>query len=374
MKYLIFSLITVVLTTSCSSKSEENDASEEGNEVLVELTEAQFKNTAVQTGLAETKSIKSKLKVFGKIVAGPENVVSVSVPLGAYLKSIKVVPGKPVQKGEVIALVEDPQFVQLQQDYLTAKAQFTVLESEYNRQSELNASKASSDKVFEQTKAAYLTQQILVKSLEEKLQLIGVNPYKLSVNNISKTVNIVAPISGFISEVNANVGKYIHPTDVLVEIIDPKNMYLSVTIFEKDFHLLQVGQPVIAYTNEKVEDKYEGVIDFINPNLTRERSTEAICRLKSTAGLYPGSFMNAEVEVVKNDVLVLPEGAVVRYDNKQYVFVERGVRQYQLVQVEVGNRENGFVQILNFGEYIQSKIVTQGAYSMLMVLKNSGEE
>src|SRR5690606_32258133 len=104
MKYLIFSLITVVLTTSCSSKSEENDASEEGNEVLVELTEAQFKNTAVQTGLAETKSIKSKLKVFGKIVAGPENVVSVSVPLGAYLKSIKVVPGKPVQKGEVIAL------------------------------------------------------------------------------------------------------------------------------------------------------------------------------------------------------------------------------------------------------------------------------
>ena len=80
-----------------------------------------------------------------------------------------------ISKGEVIATMEDQQYIQLQQDYLTAKAHFSSIEAEYIRQKELNASKASSDKVFQKAETEYISQKILINSLAEKLKLIGIN-------------------------------------------------------------------------------------------------------------------------------------------------------------------------------------------------------
>jgi cobalt-zinc-cadmium efflux system membrane fusion protein len=136
-------------------------------------------------------------------------MVSISVPLGGYLKSTKLLPGMKVKKGEVIANIEDQQYIQLQQDYLTAKSKLSYIEKEYQRQKELNQSKASSDKVFQETETTYQGQKILVKSLSEKLRLISINPDKLDENNLSRSINLYAPIDGFVSTVNVNIGKYV---------------------------------------------------------------------------------------------------------------------------------------------------------------------
>ena len=133
---------------------------------------ANEKCSKIKAGKIEQRSFSSILKVNGRIDVPPQNMVSVSVPLGGYLKSTKLLPGMHINKNEVIAVIEDQQYIQLQQDYLVAKAQFGFHESEYNRQKELNQSKASSDKVFEQAKSTYQTQRVLIKSLEEKLKLL----------------------------------------------------------------------------------------------------------------------------------------------------------------------------------------------------------
>ena len=219
----------------------------------------------------EQREISSILKVNGKVDVPPQNMVSISVPLGGYLKTTQLLPGMHVNKGDVIAVMEDQQYIQLQQDYLTAKARIAFLENEYLRQKELNQSQASSDKVFQQAEADYRSQRILITALGEKLKLAGININKISETNISRSINIYSPINGYVSKVNVNIGKYVSSTEVLFELINPLDIHLALKVFEKNLDKLFIGQKLIAYTNNQPDKKYPCEILLIGKDLINGR-------------------------------------------------------------------------------------------------------
>ena len=377
MKQLIILLNISLLLTACGgSKKEEQKAEIKTAENIVTLTDAQFKNAGVQTGKVEQKSISSILKVNGKIDVPPQNMVSISVPLGGYLKYTKLLPGMYVKKGESIAIMEDQQYIQLQQDYLTAKAKLLFAKQEFERQKELNQSKASSDKVYQQSLADYTTLEILIKSLSEKLKLIGINPTNRNVNNISKSISIGSPISGFVSKVNVNIGKYVTPADVLFEIVNPADIHLVLSVFEKDVNKLFIGQKLFVHSNSNPEKKYPAEIILIGKDFSDDKSVEVNCHFANyDKTLIPGMFMNAEIEVKSNEALVLPVDAVVNYESKQFIFIEKAKQQYEMTEIKTGNTENGFTEVVFSGiQNITDKIlVTKGAYSLLMMTKNIAE-
>lgn len=287
-------------------------------QTTVQLTDEQMKNAGIVTGKTELRNISSILKVSGAIDVPPQNIVSISVPLGGYLKSSKLLPGMHVTRGQTIAVMEDPQYIQLQQDYLTAKAKLAFSEQEYNRQKELNQSKASSDKVFQQAQTEFSSQQILVKSLSEKLKLININPARLSVGNISRSIYIPSPINGFVSKVNVNIGKYTSPSEVLFEIINPADIHLALDIFEKDVNKLFIGQKLLAYTNNNPTKKYPCEIILIGKDFSDDRAVKVHCHfLNYDKSLIPGTFMNAEIELQNNNAYVLPSDAIVSYEKQE---------------------------------------------------------
>ena len=376
MKQIIFFISIALLLTACGNNIQEEQKAEiKTAENIVTLTDAQLKNAGILTGKSEQRSVSSVLKVSGIIDVPPQNMVSISVPLGGYLKSTKLLPGMYVSRGQVIAVMEDQQYIQLQQDYLTAKAQFSFNESEYNRQRELNESKATSDKVFEQTKATYLTQNILIKSLEEKLKLIGVNPNSITVNRISKSINIYSPINGFVSAVNVNIGKYVNPADVLFELVNPAEIHLALTIFEKDLDKLFIGQKVAAFTNSQPDTKYPCEIILISRHFSDERTAEVHCHFdRYDKTLLPGMFMNAEIEVKSTTTNTLPDEAIVRFENKQYAFIAKGNNQFEMAELKAGNSENGFTEIVMDEKMAAETFVLKGAYNLLMKMKNTADE
>lgn len=376
-KYIIIAIVFSILT-SCGNKKTETTATEETpSETIVELTDAQLKNSEITTGKIEERNISSLLKVNGKIEVPPQNMVSVSVPMGGYLKSTKLLAGMHISKGEVIATMEDQQYIQLQQDYLTAKAHFTSIEAEYNRQKELNHSKASSDKVFQAAQTEYLSQKILIKSLSEKLKLIGVNPVNLNENTISKSINIVSPIDGFVSQVKMNIGKYVTPTDVLFELVNPSDIHLTLTIFEKDLYKISIGQKIFAYNNTNPNKKYTCEIILIGKDVSPERTIQVQSHFEQyDKSLIPGMYMNAEVEVSTNNAFVIPNDGIVRFEGKQYVFTQTDKNKFEMQAVTTQNTELGFTQI-TFADSTDMKsktFVTKGAYTLLMKMKNTEEE
>jgi len=264
----------------------------------------------------------------------------------------------------------------LQQDYLTAKAHFSSLEKEFQRQKELNESKASSDKVFENAQADYLSQKVLIKSLSEKLKLISINPDNLNENTISRSINIYSPIDGFVSTIKMNIGKYASPTDVLFELINPADIHLALTVFEKDLDKLFIGQKIVAYNNNKSSKKYNCEIILISKDVSPERVVIVHCHFEQyDKTLIPGMYMNAEVQVSTNNAFVIPNDGLVRFEGKQYVFTQTDKNKYAMQEVTTQNTENGFTQITfpDNADMTNKTFVTKGAYTLLMTMKNTEE-
>lgn len=376
----LFSLL--IAFTACDTNKEpeiKNEATADKN--AVQLTAAQMKNAGVVTGKMEQKNISSILKVNGIIDVPPQNMVSISIPLGGYLKSTQLLPGMHLNKGESIAVMEDQQYIQLQQDYLITKAKLLATTEEYKRQEELNKSKASSDKVFQQAKSDYSSQKVMLKSLSEKLKLIGIDPENLNENNISRSITITSPIDGYVSKVNANIGKYAKPEDVLFEIVNPADIHLALHIFEKDINKLYIGQKLIAYTNNDPEKKYPCETILIGKDFGQDRSVEVHCHFDNYDKiLIPGMYMNAEIEIKSNSAYALPAEAIVSFENKKYIFLEKRKNgtdgyQYEMTEIKTGNTENGFTEIISVAKEQADEIfVTKGAYSLLMKMKNTPEE
>lgn len=374
---IIFILAILCVFSSCNRDVEEENTGGDMSENSVVLSETQLQNAEIITGKIESRSISSILNVSGTIDVPPQNMVSISAPLGGYLQSTKLLPGMHITKGEVIAIMEDQQYIALQQEYLIASANLNFAEQEYQRQLELNKSKAVSDKVFQEADVKFKNQKILVKSMSEKLKLIGINPVTLNEDNLSKSISIKSPINGYVTKVNVNIGKYVNPTDVLFELVNPEDIHIALTVFEKDLNKLFIGQKLKAFTNSNPEKKFPGEIIFIGKELSEERNTIVHCHFDSyDKELIPGMFMNAEIEIKNNNDYALPEEAVVYFEGKHYVFVQKKKLEYEIMEVNVIDTEKGLTLVSFIKNFdVQNEIfVLKGAYTLLMKMKNTKEE
>jgi len=368
-----------LLLSSCQGKksgtSEEATADSAANENTVVLTQAQLNQAKLTTGKITPRNMSAVIRVKGKIDVPPQRMLSVSVPLGGYLQSTRLLPGMRVEKGDVIAVVTGEQYIQLQQDYLMAKEKQQLLELDYKRQRELVQSQSASQKSFQQVASDYASQQVLVQSLYQKLKLAGIAPETLNKDNISSGISVKSAISGYVAAVHVNIGKYLNPTDVLFEIINTEDIHLALTIFEKDIPFLRVGQEVVAYTNEQPQVRHRCRILLIGREIAENRSIEVHCHFdQESVRLLPGTYMNAEVMIKNQQLNVLPEEAIVQYSNRKYVFVQTDSLQYSLREVQTGITENGFTVVSGAGITTNDQVVIKGSYTLLMMLKNKQED
>ncbi len=371
-------LICVLFLMACSrSDQDEKTAPATAAIILnadeVQLSAAQVKNGDIRSGKFETKTMQQIINVNGVVDVPPENIYSVSVPMGGYIKKMMLIPGMSVKKGAVLATVEDQQYIQLQQDYLTAKNRLQVTQADYLRQKGLNQTKATSDKVFQQAEAEFNNQKVLEKALAEKLRLIGINPLTLNEEHISRSIGVYAPISGYVTKVNINAGKYVNAADVLFELISPGSLHARLTVFERDAVNLRAGQKIICSTSANPDKKYIAKIHLITPNIEDDRTTSVHCELENADDkLLPGTFLNAAISISNSVAEAVPEEAVVKWENKYYLFEDLGNNHFKMLPVEIGGSLDGFTEVKMKNK--PAKIVVKNAYAILMKMKNSEEE
>ena len=380
MKNLKFIFIIALFSTSCKNKVVNNTPSvseEKVAENIVKFTDVQLQNGKIQVGKAEMRNLKGILKVNGVIDVPPQNLVSVSFPMGGYLKKTNLLPGMPIKKGQVIATLEDAAYIQLQQDYLTVSAKLDYLQLDLTRQQELNAQKINADKALQQVQSEFRLQQISQKGMAEKLRLIGINPHNLSENNMTRTVSIYSPISGYVSKVNVNIGKYLAPTDVMFQLVNTDDIHANLTVFEKDIPKLKIGQKLTVTIPSLPNKNYAAEIILIGRDLNESRAVEVHCHFNNyDHQLSPGMFLSADIQTTETNALTVPNDAVVRFENKQFIFIEKEKGFFEMMEVTLGVMDKQFSQItpLSISDISKQNIVTQGAYSILSKMKNTAEE
>ena len=378
LQLLLGSTCAILLTlASCTTAEPPADAAAPApSETTVTLSAEQLKNAGIVIGKAERRSLGLLMPVQGVVEVPPQNLVSISAPLGGYLRSTDLLPGMEVQKGQTLAIMEDPRFIQLQQDYLIAQGKVAMLTQDFERQKALNASKTTSDKVFQEATAELNTQKVTVRSLGEQLRLIGVDPASLTAESLSRSVALRSPIHGWVSKVNVNIGRYVQPTDVLFELVDPKDIHLALTVFEKDLPSVRIGQEVHARPTAHPNDEYEAEVILVGRSLDADRSAIVHCHFtKAHKDLVPGMAMSATLESHTDTVWCVPEEAVVRSGAGQAVFTANADGSYTMLSVTTGANEYGFFEVMEpSAELRERPVVVKGAYSLLSTLKNSGEE
>ena len=382
---LIVTMMSLFILSGCSNNPEEEiSATENANKnqgTLVELTDAQYKIAGIELGKLEQKTLSNVLKVNGILGVPPQNLISVSAPLGGFVAQTELLQGTKVKKGQILAILQHPDYVQLQQDYVDKKSQLKYLEGEYKRQEELNKENVSSTKVFQRAKSNYISMQAKVKGLEEKLAIININASQLTEKNISRKINIYSPINGYVSEVNVNIGKYISPNEVMFEIVDTKHLHVELTVYEKDVVKLKINQ-MIRFTLPNEDNKERlASIHLIGRKIDSDRSVKVHAHLESEdTELLPGMYVNAAIELDANKVNALPEKSIVMSEGKHFIYALKGKQGkdylFEMLEIQKGVAENGYIEI-SFIENVNTEklqVVTQGAFTLLSKMKNTEEE
>lgn len=384
MKTNIFAAFLIAFTMwSCNNNKEEAQDHEELPANVVEMNDAQINTAGIELGSIEYKTMKNHVKLNGTVSVSPQNLVSVSAVMGGYIKSISMVQGSPVRMGQVIAVIENPEFIELQQQYLENSSKLEYAAAEFERQKTLNAANANSTKTLQSATADYKALQSSVAALKAKLRLIGIDPSRLTPDNISSSVAIVSPISGYVKTVNVNTGKYVDPSDVVAEIINTRSPMLELSAFENDVFGIAIGQHIGFSVPAHPSESMNAEVYQVGKALGSDKTVKVYATVEGEpAGLIPGMFVNAFVETVSDSVTALPDDAVLTFEDKNYIFIysekkkegDKYVTLYKMIEVTKGISENGYTGVVlpdNFDS--KSRIVTKGAYNLLSALRNAGD-
>jgi cobalt-zinc-cadmium efflux system membrane fusion protein len=374
--YIFFSLLLLTIV-GCDEKEIENETQEQNTNVdTLTLTNDQVKNLNLSYGNIESKQISSEIKVQGMIDLPPQNIISVNFSLGGYLKSTKLIPGMKVSKGEIIAMMEEQSIVQLQQDYLLAKTKHDLVKKEYERQKTLYDANASTSKNLQQVESELKIQSINMGSLAEKLKMIGIDVNNLNASNIKGQVPIRSTINGYVSKVLVNTGKYVQPAETLFELIDPDDIHVALTLFEKDIPTINKGDIVKVSLMQAPNKQYDAEVILINRNIDDDRTAMAHCHfLNHPANILPGMFVEAVISSNNKKSFVIPEEAIVQTGNKKYIYITVGENKFKMIEVATGQISQGFIEILTDpNSFKKDAIVIGNAYKLFSITNMESEE
>lgn len=366
--------------SSCSSNSESdgsvNEVSMEENTMeTFEITEQQFTSSVMKMGQLEVKPFHDLVKANGMFDVPPENRASVSSYFGGTVKSIQLLPGEKVKKGQILFVLENPDFVQLQQEYLEAKSQLHYLESDYERQKNLVKDSVTSRKNFLKAESDFLSTQVKVESIGKKLMLMNISPSNLTFETIRSSISIPSPITGYITKININLGEFLNPAETAISLVNTDHLHLEINIFEKDLSSVKIGQHILFNIQNGSEMDYEATVHLVNKTIDPENRTIGIHGHlidESLNDLFtPGMYLEARIEVSSGSVLALPEAAVVDMENNYYVLVldQQTGENYSFVkkEVQIGAKSNGFVEIINAKSFKNSdQFLTSGAFDLIL--------
>jgi cobalt-zinc-cadmium efflux system membrane fusion protein len=392
-------LIASLFLIACSSKKTETVVEEEAHDPnIVELTPEQYKAVGIQTGNILSINLSNYIKASGTIDAPPQQTISITSSYGGRIISTNVMEGKFIGKGQVVASLENPEFIQIQQDYMESSSQLSFLSQDLKRQEELVRENIAAGKSLQKARSEYNTMVARVEGLRSKLRLIGINPGNVRSGNFTSRVNIYAPAGGYVTNVYSNVGKYVGANEMLAEIVNTNNLLVNVKVFEKDLPAIRVGQRIrFKGTGDNIERI--GEVMLIGKDIDEERTVEVHGRVTSPAqNLIPGLFVNAIIETGTASTPALPAEAIVQAGGKSYIFIleeedekpvadstkkpkdekeaeEENHIAFRRVEINAGVTENGYTAVIlpdNFNR--KSKIVIKGAYDLLSKMNNSEDE
>lgn len=300
MKHIVL-LVAALYLVACNDNRKQEDA------VDVKVADTIVDNDSVKENVSDgydvdavsgATDVSQKTLFNGIFVSPPQKHATVTLTMGGIVKNTSLLMGQYVKKGEVIAVLDNPEFIDLQQNYLDAVAQLEYLENEFLRQQNLMSQEAASQKRVQQSKADYLSVKSKADAMYARLSLLGINGETLKQNGLIARLDVKAPLSGYVTNVNVNIGKYLNPGDPVCDIVDNGDLMLQLTAYEKDLADIEPGNMIEFHVNGMGEKSFEAILISIDKTVDKEnRSIKLFAKLKENNSQFmPGMYVSAKIK------------------------------------------------------------------------------
>ena len=296
-----FVYLTAALMMAACSGGNSSDVDSQTSDSVNKSDSVEIRANADSVGIdgvSSATNVANSPTFNGVIMVSPQQNATVSLTMGGKVHSLKVMPGQAVARGQVIASIDNPEYIDLQQTYLDASAQTEYLEKEYKRQSDLSANDASSQKKMQQSKAEYLSMHSRLSAAASRLKTLGVNPASVKLNGIQPYLLVKAPINGFVTNLNVNLGKYLDAGEPICDVINKSQPLIQLTVYERELNLMRVGRPVEFRVNGMGKKTFNAQIVSIDQSVdAKDYSIKVYAKvMASNSNFRPGMYIRAKLK------------------------------------------------------------------------------
>lgn len=350
----LFLFLMISIITSCNSSinsKKEVEIFEEKDSVIT-ITNSQFESAKMELGKVSLQNFTNSIKTNGYIDVPPENRAKVSAIMGGFIKHSPLLIGDEVRKGQLLLTIENPDFIEIQQNYLEITEQLNYLKSENERQKILFEENITSQKNYLKAESTYKSALALSNGLAQKLKLMNINPDNVKSGKITSTIGIYAPISGSISKIFINVGEFKNSSEVLLEIINNKHIHLELVVFEKDILNIKKSQQIRFKVPESSLKNYKASVHLVGKSIDENRTVKVHGHLDDeNESFIVGMFVDAEIITNSVQKEALPLGSILEEDNNYYVLVLKDKNensyQFEKVRISVGTINEDWIEVID---------------------------
>jgi RND family efflux transporter MFP subunit len=397
---LVVSGLSLISSCTNSGSSEANtNAEEPAREEIasqVNITKQQFDALKIEFGTIEQKNLKNNLKSTGFLKVPPQNKANITSALGGTVQSILVQEGDKVTKGQTVVTLANPEFIKMQEEFLDAQSQLAYAEADYNRQKELSAMNITAQKTFQQATSNLNSLKAKVNSLKQQLAILNINTTQLTSDNIFSVISIISPINGNISEIDINIGANVEASKTLMDVVDNSRLHLDLFVFEQQLPEVKIGQNVDFTLTNLPGRNFTATIFAIGSAFENQTKTISVHAeiTGNKSDLIEGMNVTGLININNLSAPSVLSTAIVSYSGNDYIFISTDGKQnpgtkqgeindekpgeifyFEKIQVKKGVTSGGYTEVTPLSQVPEnSKVATNGAFYLMAMLTNSGEE
>ncbi len=350
---------------------------EDKGENHIPLNKDQIRALGIVTAKAGAGTLETVITLPGEIVLNDDALALVTPYVSGYVMEIRKRQGDPVQKGEVMAVLESRELADAGAAYLAARERLDLARKNFEREESLWRKKITPETDYLESKMALSAARIAIRSTRQKLMALGLS--KAAIERLPRKADesltryeIISPLDGQVLDKSLSLGEMVESTDVVYRVADMKTVWVKIDLLQKQLPYLTKGMTV-HILGEDPMPKAAAKLTFIGPLVGREtRTAEGRATLSNPNGEWrPGLFVTARVVVGGTKIpLLVPKTAVQQMAGQSVVFVP-GEEGFEERVVTTGQSDETHVEITS-GLSSGDQIVTDGAFELKATLMTDG--
>lgn len=344
---------------------------------LIRLSSAQLANAGVAFATAEARREIGTLEATAQIEPAADRVAKIASRVTGRIVAVHVSIGDRVSSNQTVAVLDSPDMGQAKADYLSALATATLARTTATRERQLFERRVSAESEWREAEAEALRSEAATNAAENRLHALGVEESELAAlrteRHYTATMQLRTPIAGVVAERDAAAGQMVEPMNAFLTVMDLREVWTIVDVYEQNLSQVRVGQSVDVTTTTYPHDTFAGKVASIGAVIEpQSRSAKVRVVLPNpTERLKPGMFATVRFQgTIQSEALQLyvPASAVQRDGKRLLVFVPEGAGVFRARVVRVGQETSDWVQILD-GLTVGERVVTTGAFLLKSELR-----